>query len=617
MPHVPIRYLIDLADRVHHLVRVRLTVPEDLAAGARLVLPVWTPGSYVVRDYVRHVQSIRAVDAAGRELPLTMDTRTSWRLPDDAAGPVDVDYELYANELTVRTNHVDDHHALLIPAATFITVEAGADRPHEVTLPPVPEGHRVWSLLPDGDAPHTSVADDRDHLVDSAFEVGDHPSVDFEVAGVPHTFVWAGHGGRPHDHLDRVAADARAIGEAAVALFDGELPVERYTFLCTAWDTGGGGLEHRDGAVLQIPVRVFTDDDLYARFQSLIAHEYLHLWNVKRLVPAALVRPDHEGPNHSPSLWVAEGWTAYYDELLPTRAEVWTPRRFLDTLRDGYQTLLDTPGVQRQALRQASFEAWTKHYVRDENTPNVATDYYGHGSLVAAEIDLRLRAADPSGDGLDAVLRLLWERYAGKPDGYFEAHVLGAIREVASGSGRGSVASGSGRGSVASGSGRGSIASIRGDHGDELAALVDHRVGAPGLPDLGDEVVGAAGLRWQDEDGPTAPDLGVRTTESDAGVRFSSVLRDRPAWSAGLTGGDELLAIDGQRVARGQLTGALRAYAPGDRIEVTVLRGPRLLTAAVTLGEPRPRRRLVPVDRPSDDQLAVFRGWTGRDLQEV
>ncbi|MEX1178368.1 MAG: PDZ domain-containing protein [Nitriliruptor sp.] len=583
-PPSPIRYRVDLTDRVHHLVRVRLTVPEDLAAGARLVLPVWTPGSYVVRDYVRHVQTITAVDATGRELPLAMDSRTSWRLPDDAAGPVEVDYELYANELTVRTNHVDDHHALLIPAATFITVEAGADRPHEVTIPPTPAGHRVWSLLPAGDAADTTVAEHRDHLIDSAFEVGDHPSVDFEVAGVPHTFVWAGHGGAPQRGLSRLADDAAAIGEAAVALFGGDLPIERYTYLCTGWDTGGGGLEHRDGAVLQIPVRVFTDDELYARFQALMAHEYLHLWNVKRLVPAALVHPDHERPTHSPSLWVAEGWTAYYDELLPTRASVWTPRRFLDTLRDTYLQVLDSPGVGRQALRQASFEAWTKHYVRDENTPNVATDYYGHGSLVATELDLRLRAAAPGGDGLDEVLRLLWERYAGAPDGYFEAHVLGAIREVG---------------------------------GDELATLADLRVGSPGPPELEDEVVGAVGLRWRTDDGPTPPDLGVRITESDRGVTLAHVLRDRPAWQAGLTGGDEVVAIDGNTVARGQLPAVLRGYDAGDVVEVSVTRGPRLLTLPVTLGAPRPGRTLVAVDDPTDEQRSAFHRWTGRHLTDL
>jgi predicted metalloprotease with PDZ domain len=581
----PIRYLVDLRDRVHHLVHVTLTVPADLADGARLVLPVWTPGSYVVRDYARHVQSIAAVDTDGAEVALTMDSRTSWRLPHGTRGPVEVTYELYANELTVRTNHVDDHHALLIPAATFVTVDAGADRPHEVTIPPTPDGHRTWSLLPpagDGVPAHTSVAEHRDHLIDSAFEVGDLPVVDYEVSGVPHRFVWSGHG--PAPDLDRVARDARAIGDAAVELFGGELPIRSYTFLCAAWDTGGGGLEHRDGAVLQIPVRVGTDAELYARFQSLVAHEYFHLWNVKRLVPADLVRPFHEGPTHSPSLWVAEGWTAYYDELLPTRAGLWTARRYLDTLRDAIRGVMDAPGARRQPLRQASFEAWTKHYVRDENTVNVATNYYAHGALVALETDLRLRAATPGGDGFDDVLRLLWKRHHDTDEGYSEQDVLDAVATVG---------------------------------GDDLAALVDLRVGRAGLPDLGDEVVAAVGLRWRTDTAPTPPDLGIVVGEDDHAVTATSVLRDRPAWQAGITGGDELIAVNGRRVGRGQLDHLLRTSAPGDTVEVTVARGPRVLTLPVTLGDRRPGRQLIAVDDPSDAQRGAFARWTGRQLTEL
>jgi predicted metalloprotease with PDZ domain len=189
----PVRYAVDLTDRVHHLIRVTVTIPEDLADGARLVLPVWTPGSYVVRDYVHHVQWFAATDGDGDPVELTPDGTTAWRLADDVQGPVEVVLELYANDLTVRTNHVDDHHALLIPAATFPYVEGGEARPHEVHLP-APEGEQVFSLLPEP-APDTYVADDRDHLIDSAFEVGALPHVDFEVAGVPHTFVWAGRGG--------------------------------------------------------------------------------------------------------------------------------------------------------------------------------------------------------------------------------------------------------------------------------------------------------------------------------------------------------------------------------------------------------------------------------------
>ncbi|MFA9429586.1 M61 family metallopeptidase [Egicoccus sp. AB-alg2] len=569
-----VRYAVDLRDRLHHLVRVTLTVPADVAAGARIVLPVWTPGSYVVRNYVHHVQWIRARDEAGAVVDLVPDGHTAWRLPELATGEVEVELELYANELTVRTNHVDDHHALLIPAATFPFVEGAEDRPHLVHLPAT-EGHRVWSLLPPGDAPDTYRADHRDHLVDSAFEVGALPAVDFEVAGVPHTFVWAGHGGHPD--LDAIAADATAIGRAAVALFEGELPIERYVYLCTGWHEGGGGLEHRDGSVLQMPIRTFQEPDLLARFQSLMAHEYLHLWNVKRLVPAALVRPDYERPTHTESLWVAEGWTAYYDELLPLRAGVWTLSRFLDNLRDTWQRVLDTPGVALQSLRRASHEAWVKHYVRDENTVNANTDYYGHGALVAWYLDLLLRGLRPDGDGLDEVFRLLWRRHANTAEGYTEADVEQAVADIA---------------------------------GTDLGKLFEDHVAGTSVPPI-DEVLGAVGLQVVLATGEAAPDLGVQVAEDERGVTFTAVLRGRPAWEAGLTGGDQLVAIDRTRVGRGELAGRLRAHAAGDEVAVTVLRGPRLLTRTVTLGTPRPSRRLVRDEAAADAQRAAFRRWTG------
>ena len=576
-----IRYRVDLPDRIHHLVRVTVTIPADLAAGGRLVLPVWTPGSYVVRDYVRHVQWIAARDCDGRDLEVQPDGGTAWRLPDDAIGPVEVTLELYANDLTVRTNHVDDHHALLIPAATFPYVEGGEDRQHQVWIPPSPAGHRVWSLLPQApDTPggDTFVADDRDHLVDSAFEVGAFPHIDFEVEGVAHSFVWAAHGGRPD--LDRVARDAAAIFDAAVELFDGELPIERYTILAVGWERGEGGLEHRDGAVVQMPVGLFQDDELYARFQSLLAHEYLHLWNVKRLVPAGLTRPAYDRPTRSPSLWVAEGWTAYYDDLLPLRSGTWPVRRVLDVLAGTYQRLRDTPGTAVQSLREASRDAWTKHYVRDENAVNAMTDYYGHGSLVAWELDLHLRDRDPGGDGLDAALRTLWARHGRSAQEYTEDDVLAAVAEVG---------------------------------GDDLAALADQRAGRPGLPEL-DEVVAAAGLAWRTETGPTPPRLGVKATDDADGVTFTSVLRHQPAWEAGITGGDRLIAIDGRTVGAGQLATVLLAHSSGDTVQVTVTRGPRLLTFGITLAEPTPPLKLVIVDDPTDPQRQAFRRWTGHAI---
>ena len=585
-----LRYRLDLSERLHHLVRVELELPEELAAGRRLVVATWTPGSYVERDYVHHLQSLRVLDVTGSEVRLQPDGRTWWRLPEEVVGPVTVEVEWYANELTVRTNHVDDHHALVVPPATFPWVEGCEDLPLSVEVVGS-DGQPVWSLLPaDPDATDTFLADDLLHLVDSAFELGDHPTTTFDVAGVPHRWVHASHGGEID--LGRVAADVAAIAEQACAVFGGDLPVDAYTFLCVGGDAahGGGGLEHRDGAVLMLPALTDTSEDGRARTQSLIAHEYLHLWNVKRLVPAELVDLAHDRPVHTTSLWVAEGWTAYYDELLPTRAGLWSPRRYLDRLRDDLKWVRTTPGARRQALTASSWHAWTGLYVRDENSVNAGTSYYTHGAVVAACLDLLLRAEDPDGDGLDEVFRLLWQRFghpepSGYPSkGYTHADVVEALSDVA---------------------------------GRDVSDFVDTHVDGTTAPPLHD-LLGVVGLRLEvSAPSPATPDLGVTLEEDDRGPSAQAVLRDGPAWTAGITGGDRIVAVDGLVVRRGELEQALRLRRPGDTVVLTLERGPRLLHREVELGQPRPELRIQPVDSPQEAQRTAFARWTGHPLSEV
>ena len=589
----PITYDVDLSQRLQHLVVVAMTVPASLAPGARLVVPTWTPGSYVERNYVHHLQSRSATDADGHPVALVADGHTSFVLPDDVEGPVTVELEWYAHELTVRTNHVDDHHALLVPPATFPYVEGATDHPCEVRVTPTGD-HRVWGLLPDRgtaqDGSTTFDASDYLHLVDSAFEVGDLPEVEFTVGDVPHRWVHAGHGGEPD--LGRITADVVAISEQASDLFDGSLPIESYTFLCVGADdrAGGGGLEHRDGSVLMLPVLTDTTAKGVRRTRALITHEYLHLWNVKRLVPAELTRFTFDRPQHTPSLWVAEGWTAYYDDLLPARAGLEGPRAYLDALRDDMVWVQRAPGARRQSVTDASWHAWTGLYVRDENSINAGTNYYTHGAVLAACLDLLIRETAPDGDGLDEALRLLWRRFGhdhprGYPTaGYTPADVTAALSEAA---------------------------------GEDVGEFVaDHVQGTepPPLPELLDVV----GLRVVDEDREVVhPDLGVQCSDDRDGVVAAAVLRDRPAWRAGITGGDRLLAVDGATVGRGQLAQVLATADAGRTVTVTVARGSRLLDLEVELGDPVPDRRIVPVEDPDDAQRATFRRWTGSDLDDI
>jgi predicted metalloprotease with PDZ domain len=486
----------------------------------------------------------------------------------------------------VRTNHVDDHHALVHGAASFPALDAGRDRACEVAVLGLGPGETSASLLPQV-GPDRYRADDHDHLADAAFEAGPLVVHDATIEGVPHRIVWAGHGAAPD--LARMASDLDAIAGATCA-FLGPVPSARYTLLVVSWQDGAGGLEHRDGAVLEVPAVAAgadrtgggSDPVRLEGLRSLLAHEYLHQWNVERLAPRGLVRPDLDRPVRSPSLWVAEGWTSYYDLLLPTRAGLVATTRLLVRLSDALQHLEARPGVLLQSLRQASLDAWTKHYVRDENSINAGTDYYTHGAMVALELDLAMRAAGASRarsdglEGLDAVLRTLWDRHAGG-DGYTEQDVLDAIAACGS---------------------------------DELAARIDDRVARPGLPVL-DDVVGAVGLVLERVPSERTTELGVVLAPGATGITIRAVLRGRAAWRAGVTGGDEVLAVDGLVVRPTDLGPTLDARGAGTTVVLTVRRGPRLLELPVTL-EPCAPRPVLRVDPDAGaDAVAAFARWAG------
>ncbi len=573
----PITFLVDLTGREQHLVEVSMRVPADLAAaGGRLTVATWTPGSYVVRDYVHHLQRISAHDAAGTPVTLVPDGVSAWLLPA-TEGEIVVDLEWYAYESSVRTNHVDDRHALLVGAATFPCFEPARGREHHVHLTGFAHEHEVASLLPgEGSGPY--VAQDHDHLVDAAFEVGLLRTSSVDVHGVEHRIVWAGHG----EGVDvrGLTDDLGRLAHAAVALFEGELPAPRYTVL--AVDGEGGGLEHRDGCVVAFPPHASTDPDRRRRLQGLLAHEHFHLWNVRRLMPEPLVLPALDAPVLTTSLWIAEGWTSYYDRLLPSRAGLWSTAALLSALDRLRDTVADLPGARLQSLHDASRTAWTKFYRRDENTPNAGTDYYSHGALAAFVLDLRLRRIDPDGDGLDAVLRDLWRRHGpdagGRPRGYTEQDVLDAFARAG---------------------------------GEEVALLAQELTTVPGVPDPAPDLA-AVGLVETTASPDGTPTLGVLVDGEGARIRLRSVLRDGPAWLAGVSGGDELVAIDGETLTAPELPTVLRRHGAGTQVRLTLRRGPRVIERQVRLAPEVLRQRLQLDPEADAATLARFTRWSGQ-----
>ena len=411
----PIRYTLTFPAPDTHYVEVDVSLPTGGRPQIELFQPVWTPGSYKVRDYPRHVEALRAESTGGNPLPIEKLRKNRWRVTTWGAPRVHLMYRVYGRELTVRTNFVDRDFALLNGAATFLTLADDGARPHEVAVV-LParwrEAHTALPTSPQG-GPHLFHAADYDTLVDSPIYCGTPAVYSFDVEGVPHVLVNEGEDGVWNG--PRSAADVQRLVRAAFRLW-GEMPYRRFLFLNLI--TGAsGGLEHKDSTVLMTSRWKTRKRESYLEWLGLAAHEHFHAWNVKRLRPTELGPFNYDEENYTKSLWVAEGITSYYDDLLVHRAGLSSRDEYLRDFSKTVRTAQRTPGRRVQTLEAASFDTWIKYYQPDENTPNSAISYYTKGAVVAFLLDARIRQATGGRDvqkSLDDVLRLAWRRFAGE-----------------------------------------------------------------------------------------------------------------------------------------------------------------------------------------------------------
>ncbi|MGQ0504287.1 MAG: M61 family metallopeptidase, partial [Myxococcaceae bacterium] len=406
-------YRVELTNPHAHLVEIEARFPCS-GPTLDLVLPVWTPGSYLVREYARHVQGVTATgsgqphptDATGNGQALRVERtdKRTFRVHCEGASAVVVRYRVYANELSVRTSHFDDSHAALNGASLFLYSEALRDQPHRVEIV-APESWTTFVALPFEN--NAYVAKDYDELVDSPFEVGPHQPIEFVAAGVPHQAVFWG--GETLD-VTRVKAELKRVCEQEAKLFGG-LPMQRYLFLVYLTERGRGGLEHQASTALLFSRSAISTPKGWEDFLTLVAHEYFHLWNVKRIKPKAFVPFDYAQEQYTQLLWAFEGTTSYYDNLFVRRAGLMSANRYLARLGETVTSLQTTPGRKTQTLADASLVAWIKQYRPDESSVNTAISYYLKGELVSLLLDLTLRAATQDAKGLDDLMRLLWQRY--------------------------------------------------------------------------------------------------------------------------------------------------------------------------------------------------------------
>ena len=556
-----ISYRIDVADAHAHLFRVTLTVPKP-GAEQRLSLPVWIPGSYLVREFARHLSGMGAKQGT-RALPLQQLDKATWLARCTGRAALSVSYLVYAFDTSVRAAFLDAHRGFFNGTSLCLRVEGSEALPHRVELRRLPAGWQVATAMravkADAEGRGTYEAADYDELVDHPFEMGRFWRGQFKACGVAHEFVVAG--ALPDFDGERLLKDSQRICEAQIRFWHGppsrrgassssKPPFNRYVFLLNVIEDGHGGLEHRASTALigsrrDLPQAGKAEtSDGYANLLGLISHEYFHTWNVKRLRPAEFASVDYTQENYTRLLWFFEGFTSYYDDLFLVRCGLIDTARYLKLIGRTVSGVLALPGRKVQSVAQSSFDTWVKYYRSDENTPNATISYYTKGSLVALALDLTLRR---EGQGsLDAVMRALWAVSAGGPIN--EAQIRAALLKVG---------------------GRAFDA--------ELDAWVH---GTDDLPLQG--ALAAFGVDWAGETATLGQRLGLRVSESAlTGVKVSHVLRGGAAERAGLSVGDELLALEGWRLRR--LDEALRLMQPGTPASLLVARDQRVLSLPLTL----------------------------------
>lgn len=567
-PSGAIAYTVSFPEAKGHLFQVDADVaaPGD---SVEWMMAVWTPGSYLVREYARHVEDLRVVGADGSPRTVRKTTKNRWVVDTKGTDRIRLSYRVYGREMSVRTNFVDADFAMLNGASTFLVPVDRKDDVASVLIEPAEGWETSVTGLdphPDGKA-HHYLARDYDELVDSPILVGNPTVHDFEVSGVAHHLVNLGGEGR-WDH-ERSAEAVEKIVRTTLEFWD-VLPYEHYHFLNVIAETRGG-LEHLDSTLMLTSRDVTADDERFESWLGLVSHEFFHTWNVKRMRPQGLGPFDYENEVYTPSLWIAEGVTSYYDDLLLVRAGLLEPDKHLERLSDSIGKLQAKPGRHVQSLTASSHDAWIKYYRSDENSNNTSVSYYRKGSLVAFLLDQELRRRTADRVALDDVMLAVYEKH---PDGYTEEQFRAVASEV----------------------GGFNLTAWFADHVDGVA-----------------ELNYTAALRWlglrfaavEDED--AKPWLGV---ELDHG-KVKVVPRETPAWDAGLNAGDEILALDGFRIGS-DLTPLLDGRAPGETIELLLSRRGKVRTVSLVLGDKPPERWTLEVDTTASSEARIRRErWWG------
>lgn len=508
---VKIGFNISFTEPQAHYAEVEMNISGLVKDYIDVKMPVWAPGSYLVREFSKSVEGFHAT-ASDKTLKYEKVSKNAWRVYAAKANQIKIKYRVYAFEVSVRTSFIDESHAFLSSTGIFMYPDGLLHTASTVKINP----YKGWAKVSTGLEPvsgktFTYAAADFDTLYDCPIEVGNQDVFEFMASGVKHEVAMFGGG---NYDKERLKVDMAKIVEQGTAIY-GENPNKHYTFIVHNFLSGGGGLEHMNSTVLGAKRDAYGTEAGYKGFLDLVAHEYYHLWNVKRLRPVALGPFDYDKENYTTNLWVAEGFTAYYENKLMLRAGFIDEKGFVDALVTAVSNVANTPGNKVQSVAEASYDAWIKYYRPNENSNNSTVSYYAKGEVVGLLMDLEIAHATKGTKSLDDVMKAMYLQNKAQKRGYTDAEFKAMVEKISGKSFTDFWAK-----------------YVNGTHALEY-----------------DKYFGYAGIKVSNEnEGKSVPYLGIASKNAGGRVFVTVVSRNSAAWIGGLNVNDEILSVDGAPV---------------------------------------------------------------------
>jgi predicted metalloprotease with PDZ domain len=547
-----VRYTLGMSKPETHYFEVEMELSDFKSSTIDLKMPVWAPGSYLVREFASKVNLVRAKDAKGNALEVNKVDKNTWRIQTNKATKVVVNYEVYAFELTVRTSFLDLTHGYVNGTSVFMYVDQFKHLPGKLTVIPHSTFKKVATSLSReteglaADNAHFFAFTDYDELADCPLEIGNHLEFTFTASGIPHHVAMYGEG---NFDVEKLKYDMAKIVESCTNVF-GQNPNKAYWFIIHNTTSGGGGLEHTTSTTLNVNRWTYVGSN-YLSFLSLVAHEYFHLWNVKRIRPIELGPFDYDKENYTSMLWVMEGFTSYYDELILRRAGYYSEDEYLNTLFSTINSVENQPGTRVQPVAHSSFDAWIKAYRPNENSFNSTISYYSKGQVLAALFDAMIVANSNGKKSLDDLMRRLYDEYFVRlKRGFTESEFKKELETIT---------------------------------GSKLDDFYTNYINGTEVIDY-DGIFSTVGLNVRNTGRPEAF-FGASVSEEQGKLLVKRVVTGSAAEVSGLSVNDEIVAFNGYRVGQNRFNDYLSGLVKGEKFTLLVARDEILREIKAVMGE--------------------------------